>query len=112
MKGPEIHPAVDAKNVQAKRNAEAFSEATQRAVADATVFAEVVKRRRRKRATLALLTRLVVVIALSILIPVLYHHEHLTSEVAIVAFGSLFCWFAMWVGAWFQYMWGKEGMFR
>ena len=112
MNGPEIHPAVDANNVQAQRNAEAFSEATKRAVAEATAFAEVVKRRRCKRATLALITRSLVAIALGILIIVLRKHDHLTPEVAIWAFGSLACWFTLWVGAWMQFMWGKEGLLK
>jgi hypothetical protein len=110
--GPEIHPAVDAANVQAKRNAEAFSEATKRAVADATAFSEVVKHRRKKRATLALIARVVAAILLGIGITVLRIYEQLTPEVAIFSISALFCWLSIWVGAWCQYMWGKGGLLR
>lgn len=112
MKDPEIHPAVDAKNVQARCNAEAFSEATKRAVAEATVLAEVVKRRRCKRATLALIVRLVAFIILAAGFNILRHYHHLTPEVAVFFLCSLSCWFAMWVGAGAQFMWGKEGLLK
>lgn len=112
MKGPEIHPAVDANNVQAQRNAEAFSEATKRAVSEATAFAEVVKRRRCKRATLALLARVVVAIALEILVIVLRKQELMAPEVAIFSLAAITSWLALWVGAWLQYMWGKEGLLK
>lgn len=110
--GPEIHPAVEASNVQAKCNAEAFSEATKRAVAEATVLAEVVKRRRCKRATLALIIRLLVSAILGISILALRQYGHMSPEVSAFSILALTGWLAIWVGAWLQYMWGKEGLLK
>ena len=110
--GPEILPAVDAANVQAKRNAEAFSEATKKAVADATAFAEMAKRRKRKKATRALIARVVIAILLGIGIAVLCKFNHLSPVVAIASISALWGWLSIWVGAWCQYMWGKGGLLR
>lgn len=112
MKGPEIHPAVDANNVQAKRNAEAFSEATQRAVAEATVLAEVVKHRRRKRAVISLLLRVVVAIAINTLSILCRQHGLMDWEVSFAIFTGTCAWLSLWVGAWLQFMWCKEGLLR
>ena len=111
--GPEILPAVDAANVQAKRNAEAFSEATQRAVAGATAFNEVLKRHRRKRAVIGLVIRFVVYIALTAAVCLLSRADWWEFwELGIFALCALNSWFAVWVGAWVQFMWCKEGVLR
>ena len=112
MKGPEIHPAVDATNVQAQRKAEAFSEATKRAVAEATVLAEVVKRRRCKRAALALVIRIAVALALSIIVTLCKKHGLISWEVCFFTLSALACWLSLWAGSWLQYMWGREGLLR
>ena len=108
--GPEIHPAVKAENVQAKRNAEAFSEATRKAVADATVFAEVVKHRKRSRATLGLFIRLAVAAILTALVITCRTSGHLSPEVTIVAVMTFSTWVTILIGAWAQFMW--EGIFK
>lgn len=112
MNGPEIHPAVDAANVQAQRNAEAFSEATQRAVAEATVLAELVKIRRCKRATLALLIRVAVAVSLSFCLVMCTKYELMAGDVCIFFIVALASWLCIWVGAWMQFMWGKEGLLK
>lgn len=110
--GPEIPAAVEAGNVQARRNAEAFSEATQRAVAGATAFAEAIKKHKCKKALRAMLTRVVVGLALCFLAVVLRRYDHISPEVAVTSFLTLTFWLGIWVGAWLQYMWGKEGLLR
>lgn len=112
MNSPEIHPAVDAKNVQAQRNAEAFSEATQRAVASATALAKVYERRRRKRATRSMLLRLAVAIAMSIVVVMLRKYGHMSADVSLVCIMVFDAWATLWVGAWIQLMWGKEGLLK
>ncbi len=106
--GPEIHPAVEAGNPKRQT----FSEATQRAVASAGALAEVVKRRNRKKATLAMLLRLVVAIALCALVVVLRQCGHVSVEVAFVGILLLDAWAMLWIGAWVQLMWCKEGLLR
>lgn len=112
MIGPEIHPAVDAGKMQAKCNAEAFSEATKRAVASATALAEVAKRHKRKRATLALLLRVVVGIALAFLTVMAKKYGLMQWELSGFILCAISCWLTMWVGAWVQFMWCKEGVLR
>lgn len=112
MSCPEIHPAVDANNVQARRNAEAFSEATQRAVAEATAFADVLKHRRTRKATLAMLYRVTVAFLSIVIIKILNTFGHMSAEVSITGILLLVCWLGIWVGAWLQFMWGKEGLLR
>lgn len=113
MNGPEIHPAVDAKNIQAKRNAEAFSAATREAVANATAFAEVLKHRKRKRATIALVIRVVVAIALNAAVCLLSKADWWEFwELGLWALATINIWLAIWAGAWVQFMWCKEGVLR
>lgn len=112
MNGPEIHPAVDAKTVQAQRNAEAFSEATRRAVASATAFAEVLKRHRRKRAVIALVIRVLTVIALDALVCLCSAKGWMVTEVGIAILTTTHVWLSIWVGAWVQFMWGRDGVLR
>ena len=108
MKGPEIHPAVDATKLQAQRTAEAFS----KAIAEANALAEVVKRRRCKRAVIALLTRAVAAVTLSILVVMCKKYGLMSWEVSFVAITALSSWLSLWAGAWLQFMWGKEGLLR
>lgn len=103
--GPEIHPAVDASNP----NRQTFSEAAQRAVASAGALAEVAKRRKRKRATLSMLIRVVTAIALSALVVVLHQFGQVSAAVAFVGILVLEAWAMLWVGAWSQFMWGRWG---
>ena len=110
--GPEIHPAVEAGNPQRQRNAEAFSEATQKALASAGALAEVYKRKKQKKATLAMLLRLAVAVALCALVVVLKQCGHVSAEVAFVSLLILEGWAMVWVGAWMQFMWCKEGVLR
>ncbi len=112
MTGPEIHPAVDADKQRTKLNAEAFSEATQRAVASATALSEVYKRRKRKRATLSLIVRIVVGIALGFLTVMAKKYGLMKWELSGFLLCTISCWLTMWVGAWVQFMWGKEGVLR
>lgn len=112
MTGPEIHPAVDADKLQNKRNAEAFSEAAQRAVASATALSEVYKRRKRKRVTLALLLRIVVGIALGFLTVMAKKYGLVHWELSGFILCAISCWLSMWIGAWAQFMWCKEGVLR
>ena len=50
--------------------------------------------------------------ALCILIFLLRLYNHLSAEVAIYAYTTLHCWLCLWVGAWLQFMWGKEGLLK
>lgn len=110
--GPEIHPAVEAGNPQRQRNAETFSDATRRAVASAGALSEVSKHRKKKKATIAMLLRLVVAIALSVLLVVLRACGHVSAEVTFVGLLILEAWAMLWVGAWVQFMWCKKGVLR
>jgi hypothetical protein len=110
--GPEIHPAVEANHARARQNAEAFSEATQRAVASAGALAEVHKRKQRKKDTLAMLLRVAVAVALSVIIVVLRQFDQVSAGVALVSLMTLEAWAMIWVGAWVQLMWVKEGLLR
>lgn len=109
---PEIHPAVEANNVQAQRDVEAFREKTKKLAEDFHIIAEVMKRRRCKRATLALLIRVVLTIAICSLVCICKTQGLLTWEVAFVAVAGLSSWLCLWVGAWMQFLWGKEGLLR
>lgn len=112
MTGPEIHPAVDANRVQAQRNAEAFSEATRRAIAEATALAEIMKHRRRKRAVISLIIRVVATIATSCAVCLARRGGLMTGEVAIVLLTMFASWLSLWIGAWMQFMWGKDGVLK
>ena len=112
MNGPEIHPAVDAKTIQAQRNAEAFSEATRRAVANATAFAEVLKQHRRKRAVIALVIRVMTVVAIDAFVCLCSAKHWMVAEVSIALLGTAHVWLSVWAGAWVQYMWGRDGVLR
>ena len=112
MNGPEIHPAVDAKKVQDQRNAEAFSDATKKAVASATALAVAYKRRMRKKATISMLIRLAVAFALSFVVVLLRKYGHMSADVSIACIMVFDSWAMLWVGAWMQFMWGEEGLLR
>lgn len=109
---PEIHPAVDANNVQAQRAAEAFRKKSKELLTECHHLAEVLKRRRCKRATLALLIRAVVTLVLCSLVCICKTQGLMTWEVAFVAVAGLSSWLCLWVGAWMQFLWGKEGLLR
>jgi hypothetical protein len=108
----EIHPAVDANNVQAQREAEALRKQADEFLNECRLRTEVLKRRRCKRATLALLIRVVVTIALCSLVCICKTQGLMTWEVAFVAVAGLSSWLCLWVGAWMQFLWGKEGLLR
>lgn len=105
--GPEIHPAVEAGSPHRQRNAEAFSEATQKAIASVGALSQVYKRKERRKATLAMLLRVAVAIALVALVVVLRQYDHVSAEVTLVSILLLDAWAAAWVGAWAQKMWGR-----
>ena len=107
--GPEIHPAVEAGNPERQRHAEAFSESTKKALASAGALAEVYKRRKKKKATITMLLRVMTAIALSVLAVVLKQCGHVSAEVAFVSLLILEAWAMLWLGAWVQFMWGKWG---
>ena len=108
----EINPAVEANHVQAKRNAEAFSAATKRAAAEATAFTEALKQRKTKSATLALITRVAVALLAIILVRLLRNSDHISVEVSVIGTLLVWGWLGIWVGAWLQFMYGKEGLLR
>ena len=107
--GPEIHPAVEAGNPNRQRT---FSEAAQKAVASAGALSGLAHRRKRKRATIAMLLRLAVAVALSVLLVVLRACGHVSAEVGFVGLLVLEGWAMLWVGAWLQFMWCKEGLMK
>lgn len=108
MNGPEIHPAVDANNVQAQRNAKAFSEATKRAVAEATAFAEMVNRRNRKKATTTVIRRTALVTALITLVCQLCKHGLMDGELTLFTIIILCAMLLLWFGAYVEFMWGAR----
>ena len=110
MNGPEIHPAVDANNVQAQRNAEAFSDATKKAIVSATALSKIYERRMRKRATRSMLLRLAIAFALSIFVVVLRKFGHMSADVSICCIMVFGAWATLWVGGWMQFMWGDKGV--
>ena len=96
MSIPEIHPSVEAGKVQASPGAD-------------TVIAY---RRIRRKATRQLLIRAAVAIAIAEGSWLALRAGLLAWQLAIPFQSVAMIWFAVWFGAWLQFMWCKEGLMQ
>lgn len=88
----EIHPAVEANNVNKRRKLTVVNS--------------------RRKACKSIIIRAVVALALIVALyvaPAVGLMSWALSSLLITATGV---WIAVWVGAWMQFMWGKEGLLK
>ena len=96
MSSPDIFPAVEAGNVQALRGAET----------------KIDYRRIRRKATRQLLIRAAIAIAIAEGSWLALRAGLLAWQLAIPFQSVAMIWFAVWFGAWLQFMWCKEGLLQ
>lgn len=88
----EIHPAVEANNVNKRRNAK--------------------RANARRVACKKLITRTVVAFALVVALYIAPTLGLISWFVAVLAIAATGFWLCIWLGAWLQFMWCKEGLMK
>ena len=110
--GPEIHPAVEAKNVQAREDAEIQRTRFVGSFEKMQALSDFYESKKRRKATRQLLIcaalAVVVVVCLSLALKF-----DLISWPLVFAFDCCaMVWLAVWLGAWLQFMFCKEGVLK
>ena len=108
----EILDVVEAKNVQARREAEAFQQAADRAVESAKVLSDVIKSRKRRKVANALIIRAVIAVALVAAFWLADGVDLMAVELAVPLECAVMVWFSVYFGAWLQFIFGKEGLLK
>lgn len=96
MNTPEINPAVEAGNVQARRGAESV----------------VDYRKIRRKATRALLIRALSAVAAVAGLWLAQRANLIAWQLAVPLQTAVMVWFAVWFGGYMQFMWCREGLFE
>ncbi len=96
MSIPEIHPAVEAGNVQARCDADTVTD----------------YRKTRRTATRQLLIRAAVAVAIAFGLWLALRAGLIAWQLAVPCQSAALIWFAVWFGAWLQFMWCKEGLLQ
>lgn len=96
MDTPEINPAVEAGNVQARRGAESV----------------VDYRKIRRTATRTLLIRALTAVGIVAGLWLAQRADLIAWQLAVPCQTATMVWFAVWFGAWLQFMWCKEGLMQ
>lgn len=118
MEMPEIHPAVEAGNVRARRavsvrcdveSARATGERLRKSIVDLATYYEVKERRRVNR---ALLIRAAVLLAWVAGLWTAQAFDYISVELAVALEAGGLIWFSVWLGAWLQLRFCKEGLLK
>lgn len=109
---PEIHPAVEAENVQARREIVAERERVQKHFDNVAASLNRTKREKRKKATWALAFRAIIAVVWVALIWAAQGFDLIAWEIAIPLECGAMLWFMAWFGAWLQYMFCERGLLK
>lgn len=112
MTGPEIHPAVDAKNVQAQLEAEATRKEVAKNVTRIALHKWAEEKAEQKRADYSILGKALVTAGALVVLEVLGHFGLMADVlVQILELGALL-WYVTYFGAWLQFRFGKGRLIK
>lgn len=112
MNGPEIHPAVDADKIQARKEAEALQEEVEKTVKQIIAHGEALKRAELKKADRSLLCKALVNAGALVIFESLERAGLMAGVlVQILELGALL-WYFTYFGAWMQFRFGKGRLIK
>lgn len=112
MTGPEIHPAVDAKNVQAQLEAEATRKGIEKSVEEIMALAEDLRKAERKRADYSILGKALTTAGALVVLEVLEHFGLMAGVLVEILEYVALLWYVTYFGAWLQFRFGKGRLIK